>query len=145
MKKKSFEKGREEIFERGKLKIKARLIKNFLVSCGESTPILFSSAMVLLKPNWLVIPLSDGEINENSVHPLATAFKILGLSAFSIYGDSILIAIQLDQEPLTVARKVSNFLFRCQENEEVKNFIRLDGSFKNLRQFLGLPDLDHNL
>jgi len=95
---------------------------------------------VLLKPNWNLIPLTDGEINENSVHPLATAFKILGLSAFSIYGTSILIEVPFDQNPLMVAKEVVWLLIRCEENKELRSLVRLEGDFKILRYFLDLPD-----
>lgn len=127
------------IFKKGKLKIIARVIKKPL-RCGESCPTFFSSSLVLLKPNWNLIPLTDGEINENSVHPLATAFKILGLSAFSIYGTSILIEVPFDQNPLMVAKEVVWLLIRCEENKELRSLVRLEGDFKILRYFLDLPD-----
>ena len=72
----------DRVFEDGELAIAVRVIKNYLIS---------HPCAVIIKASWLILPIDEGEINENSDHPLAVRFRGIGPMCFSIYRTSAMI------------------------------------------------------
>lgn len=108
----------ERTFRKGKLRIQARIIKMALPN--RWLTLVMSPEVVMLEPNWQLIPEIIGEINENSLHPLAFFLRRPEISAFSIYPDSILIEPKVGQSSLRVAKKVAKLLFRWENDEFIR-------------------------
>ena len=136
MRKKNWVRG-DKVVRSGGRKVIIRILKEPLLFCGESTPTLFSSALVYLRLNWkLSLPT---EINENSYHPLSVAFKLLGLLSFSILENSILMEVSAEKDSLKMAEKVAQFLFKCEKNQVLHEFIYLEGPFEFFRSLVLSP------
>lgn len=109
----------DKVLRDGRRKIIVRIIKEPSPFCGESTPSIFSSALVYFGLNWK-LPLA-GEVNENSCHPLSQIFRFFGLSSFSIMEDSVLLEIPIGKDPLEVGEKVAQFIFKYERISSLKS------------------------
>ncbi|MBU1045711.1 hypothetical protein KJ616_01155 [Patescibacteria group bacterium] len=97
----------DRTFVQGELQIAVKLIKISL-----STRWLVSALVpevILLKANWAIVPITEGEVNEYSKHPLAEGLRKelwkSSLVGFSIYGDSMMLE-PLDKTWATIKRIV---------------------------------------
>ena len=106
----------DKVFRRKiRFKIAVRVIKRPIGNPWEAS--IFSSQLVFLRANWLIVPIICGEINEHSDNALANELRQLELEAFNIYRDSCTIIPSIDQKPLVLAKKVASVLSHWKTNE----------------------------
>lgn len=73
-----------------------QVLKEANLFLGEKSDPLISFAFVRIKLNFKLFP--EGEINNFSPHPLSAFFHSLGIHHFSIFSDSIFIALSPGNE-----------------------------------------------
>lgn len=112
----------EKVFRRGKLQVAATTIKRPLPS--RWLALVIASEVVLIRANWPIVPQDEGEINENSRHPLVQELQGLDLLGFSIYGDSMM--IEPFKETWEITEKVVLLLFERKTLEDKTALLRAE-------------------